>query len=41
MIRPSLGFGTTAFTSTEISSPPAGVRFNLFLNLGKLKDRHL
>ena len=32
MIRPSLGFGTTAFTSTEISSPPAGGRFNLFLN---------
>jgi hypothetical protein len=35
MIRPSLGFGTTA--STEINSPPAGGRFNLFLNLGQVE----
>ena len=37
MIRPSLGFGTTAFSLTEIKSPPAGGRFDLFLNLGQVE----
>ena len=37
MIRPSLGFGTTAFTSTEINSPPAGGRLNCSSTLDKLK----
>src|SRR5262245_26219278 len=37
MIRPSLGFGTTAFTSTEINSPPAGGRFSCSSTLDKLK----
>jgi hypothetical protein len=37
MIRPSLGFGTTAFSLTEIKSPPAGGRFDLLLNLGQVE----
>jgi hypothetical protein len=32
--RPNLTLDSTA--STEINSPPAGGRFNLFLNLGQL-----
>src|SRR5690242_4476839 len=37
MIRPSLGFGTTAFTSTEINSSLPGGRFNLSVNLGQVE----
>src|SRR4029079_527888 len=29
--------GTTAFSLTEIKSPPAGGRFDLFLNLGQVE----